>query len=268
LKNFFQRTIFGIIYLVVIIGSLLLGKYAYGTVFLIINLLALYEYYSLAGVERVIPGMLLGTATFVLAFLTASGMAGPGILMLILPFIMAVYMFALFSPRQEVWNETPRSFTGVIYVSLPISLMNLIVFQGGQFEYTYKVLLGIFILIWINDTGAYLVGMSAGKHKLFERISPKKSWEGAFGGALFTFAASWWMHSVMGGPGRIHWIMLAAIVSVFGVLGDLTESLVKRIAGQKDSGKLIPGHGGMLDRIDSVLFVMPLSAVYLLLRNL
>ena len=123
--------------------------------------------------------------------------------------------------------------------------------------------MGILTLVWINDTAAYVTGSTRGKHKLFPRISPKKSWEGLLGGTLFTFIAALWMNRLMGTLSVSHWLFLAAIVSVFGVYGDLVESFIKRNADKKDSGSLIPGHGGVLDRIDSILFVMPASVIYL-----
>jgi phosphatidate cytidylyltransferase len=146
--------------------------------------------------------------------------------------------------------------------------MNFLAFpEVNGFGYTHRIILGILTLVWINDTCAYLTGISIGRHRLFARISPRKSWEGALGGAVLTFMVAWWLHRIMGMLDRPDWLVIALIVSVFGVYGDLTESLFKRSADMKDSGAIIPGHGGVLDRIDSVLFVMPLSLVYLTLCN-
>lgn len=273
MKNFIQRVAFGIIYLVIIIGSLLTGKFAFGLVFLLINLIALYEFYSLSkssGVyPQVIPSLITGGLSFILAFAVSSQMAEPRLFMLIIPFSVLIFILALFSDKPDVMKNTAISFMGIVYVALPMSMINLLAFPSGNAHiYTYRIVLGIMTLIWINDTGAYLVGMSIGRHRLFERISPKKSWEGAIGGAVLTLICSLWLHLLMGALDRTDWLFLALIVSVFGVFGDLTESLFKRSAGQKDSGKIIPGHGGLLDRIDSILFVMPIAAVYLSFSNL
>jgi phosphatidate cytidylyltransferase len=273
LKNFIQRIAFGIIYLVIIIGSLFMGKFTFGFVFLLINLIALYEFYALSrstgAYPPVVPSLITGGATFILAFLVSAGMAEPGLLLLIIPFIILIFILALFSDKPDVMRNTAISFMGIVYVSIPLSILNFLAFPYGNTSgYTYRIILGIMTLVWINDTGAYLVGMSIGRHRLFERISPKKSWEGAIGGAVLTLICAFWLHLIMGALGRTDWLILALIVSVFGVFGDLTESLFKRSVGQKDSGKIIPGHGGLLDRIDSILFVMPLSAVYLFLSNL
>jgi phosphatidate cytidylyltransferase len=273
LKNFIQRVAFGIIYLVIIIGSLFTGKFGFGLVFLLINLVALYEFYELSKASGayppVIPSLITGAIAFILAFLVSSGMAEPKVFLLIIPFVILIFILALYSDKQDVMRNTAISFLGIVYVSVPMSLINLLAFPSDNAHmYTHRIILGIMTLIWINDTGAYLVGMSIGRHRLFERISPKKSWEGAIGGAVLTLICSLWLHSLMGVLDRSNWLVLSLIVSVFGVFGDLTESLFKRSAGQKDSGKIIPGHGGLLDRIDSILFVMPLAAVYLIFSNL
>jgi phosphatidate cytidylyltransferase len=261
------------IYLVIIIGSLFMGKFAFGFIFLLINMIALHEFYSLTessgAYPAIIPSLITGGAAFVLAFLVSAGVAGPGLWLLIIPFIILLFILALFSEKGDAMRNTAISFLGIIYVSLPLSVINFLAFPSvNAYGYSHRIILGILTLVWINDSGAYLVGMSIGRHRLFERISPKKSWEGAVGGAVLTLICSLWLHIIMGALHRTDWLILALIVSVFGVFGDLTESLFKRSAGQKDSGRIIPGHGGLLDRIDSILFVMPLAAVYLFLSNL
>jgi phosphatidate cytidylyltransferase len=273
LKNITQRAISGIIYLAIIIGSLMMGKFAFGMVFLLITLIALYEFYGLtlaSGASPfVVPALLSSAAIFVLSFLVASEMANPAILVLILPLIIFMLMVVLYSRKPDVIANTAISFLGILYVTVPLSTMNFLAFpESTASVYTYRIVLGILTLVWINDTGAYLVGITIGRHRLFERISPKKSIEGAIGGAVLTVLGAWWLNRIMCMLSRTDWVVLALIVSVFGVFGDLTESLIKRSVGQKDSGTIIPGHGGVLDRIDSVLFVMPLSLVYLLLSNL
>ena len=250
-----------------------MGKFAFCFVFLLINLIALYEFYSLTqasgATPQIIPSMIMGGVAFLLAFLVSANIVPRALLVLVIPFIILIFMLSLYSDKPDVMRNTAISFMGIIYVSVPLSVMNILAFSyDGVNVYTHRVILGILTLIWINDSGAYLVGMSVGRHRLFERISPKKSWEGAIGGAILTLICAWWLHKVMGALNRTDWLILALIVSVFGVFGDLTESLFKRCVGQKDSGKIIPGHGGLLDRIDSILFVMPLAVVYLILSNL
>jgi phosphatidate cytidylyltransferase len=125
------------------------------------------------------------------------------------------------------------------------------------------IIIGFFLLIWANDTGAYLAGVSFGRHKLFERISPKKSWEGFFGGVVSAVTAAWFLSGWLGVVDRTHWIIIAVIVSVAGTYGDLVESMLKRSTGIKDSGSIMPGHGGFLDRFDSAIISFPLVYLFI-----
>ncbi len=273
MKNATVRTLSGIVYLGILIGSLFLGKFAFGLVFLLICLLSMYEFYGLARASGsspfLTPSLVAGGSLFVLAYLVCSGTLRPAMMFLVLPLVILILIGALYSRGPEVTRNAAVSCLGLLYIALPLSAVNLLAFpESNGFAFTHRVILGIFILVWINDTGAYLVGISLGKHRLFGRISPKKSWEGAIGGALLTLVCAWWIHRIVGMLERTDWMVIAAIVSVFGVYGDLTESLFKRDADRKDSGSIMPGHGGILDRIDSVLFVMPISLVYLILTNL
>jgi phosphatidate cytidylyltransferase len=274
LNNFLQRLVSGIVYLTIVIGSLMLGKYTFGFAFLVIALLALAEYFNLTGMDRrsmqAIAGMLSGAFLFILAFLVFSGVLETGFLSLAILLPVLSLIPALFSNKTDSLKGSAKIFQALIYVMIPLAAMNYLVFPacaGGM--YTYRIVLGILIFVWINDTGAYLSGSAFGRHKLIPRISPKKSWEGLIGGTLLTIGASFIMNWIMGDMLAFHnWLVLSVIVSIFGVLGDLTESLIKRNAGVKDSGNLMPGHGGALDRIDSILFVMPFAAAYLAIAGL
>jgi phosphatidate cytidylyltransferase len=273
LKNLLKRTVSGIIYLVILIGSLLLGKYTFGAVFLFIGLLALFEFYDLIGISGFthtsVTGLVFGTMIFVLAFLVASRMLSNNYLFVIGLLLVLSFILALYSSKNNFIKDLAKAFVGILYIITPLALTNCLVFPAGNgHEYTYRIILGILIMVWINDTGAYIAGSTMGRHKLFPRISPKKSWEGLIGGTLMTIIPAFWMNRVMGILSITDWIILAVIVSVFGVYGDLTESLIKRNAGRKDSGTLIPGHGGVLDRIDSILFVIPVSFIYLIFNDL
>jgi phosphatidate cytidylyltransferase len=273
LKNLFQRTVSGIIYLVILIGSLFLGKYAFGTVFLLIGLLALVEFYDLAGIpgytQITVPGLVSGAFIFVLAFLVASHAVSIRYLALACLLPLLSLIAALYSPKQDFIKDLSKVYLGILFIIIPIAIINYLVFPSiNGYEYTHRVVLGILAMVWINDTGAYVAGSALGRHKLFPRISPKKSWEGLISGTLLTLVLAFWMNRVMGILSVTDWIILAVIVSIFGVYGDLTESMIKRNAGRKDSGNLIPGHGGVLDRIDSILFVMPFSFLYLVFKGL
>jgi phosphatidate cytidylyltransferase len=273
LKNLLQRTVSGIVYLIIIIGSLFLGEYAAGTVILLIGIKALLEFYEMTGVSGAIPWKMLGIvgagAIYILSFLVASQLAGYQILALagIIPVLLLIT--GLYLPKTDLIKDLGIAFWGLVYIIVPLSLMNYLFFPACNSNvYTHRIVLGILTLVWINDTGAYVSGTLLGRHKLFPRVSPKKSWEGLIGGTLLTLAASPWMNSLMGILTLNDWIYLALIVSIFSVYGDLTESLIKRNADRKDSGSLMPGHGGALDRIDSILFVMPFSFIYLIINGL
>lgn len=273
MNNLVQRTISGIVYLIIIIGSLFLGKYFFGALFLLITVLALAEFYKLAenaGNKPVrVPGLFAAAVIFVLSFLVASHETGIRMLSIAGIFPVLFFIMALYSRKADPVKSLSITFLGLIYVVLPFALMNYLVFPASNnYSYTHRIILGILILIWINDTGAYLSGTLLGRHKLFPGISPKKSWEGLIGGTLLTILPAFWMYSLMGILSRADWIILAVIVSVFGIFGDLTESLIKRNAGMKDSGAIMPGHGGILDRFDSILFVIPVSFLYLIINDL
>ena len=156
------------------------------------------------------------------------------------------------------------------FIALPLSLLNILAFQSTEnsfVEYNPILPLSVFIFIWANDTGAYCVGSIIGKHRLFERISPKKSWEGSIGGGILVIAISLIFAHYFTFISPIKWVGLALTVVIFGTWGDLVESLFKRQLGIKDSGHILPGHGGMLDRFDSAILAIPATVVYLYSLN-
>ena len=170
----------------------------------------------------------------------------------------------LYRPQQNAVHSLERSFFSLGYIALPVSLLNCIMSITAP-----RLLLGMFIFIWLYDTGAYCFGMLFGRHRLFERISPKKSWEGVIGGIVASVAGAYithyWFDEFFQVPDLGTWVGLSVIVAVFATFGDLVESLIKRTVGVKDSGSILPGHGGILDRIDSLLLVAPAVLIYLLL---
>lgn len=184
-----------------------------------------------------------------------------------------LYGLVRFTIQLYITNQNPikslqKSFFCICYVAIPLGLMSTISFSENS-----MLLLSIFIFLWLNDSGAYLVGSTIGKHRLFKRISPKKSWEGFWGGLVLSVLAGYVMgayfNDIFHGPSALLFAGWGMVVSIFATLGDLTESLMKRTAGVKDSSHLIPGHGGILDRIDSLLFAVPASLIYLVvIKNL
>jgi phosphatidate cytidylyltransferase len=270
LKNLLTRTLTGTLYLAVFIGALLLGKYTFFALFLAISLIALWEFYAMVILMGHQPmkylGMFIDTALFLLVFEICSRNLPLSFILFFVPAIVFVFILELYRNKSNPMSNISFTLLGILYVSMPLILFNKLAFYFSQ-EYNYQIILGFFILLWINDVFAFIFGISFGKHKLFERVSPKKSWEGFFGGTLITLIAAY----ILGTPffllNRTDWMIIGLIISIAGVFGDLTESLFKRTAEIKDSGKILPGHGGMLDRIDSVLLSSPLVFAYLMLIN-
>lgn len=262
----------GIGYIALVAGAIVAGKYFYGILFLAVTLLTLYEFYRLyADTSDPVPkfsGMAAGSLIFIISFLRFSGLADVELYSLIIPVVLYLFIAEIYRKKDNPFLSLSVLIFGLMYIAVPYSLSAFLVFPAANGHlYTPGNLLGLMILVWLNDTGAYVFGMLFGKHRLFERISPKKSWEGAIGGTIVTLVLGYWMNFFVPTLSRTDWIVLSLLVSVFGVYGDLFESLLKRIAGVKDSGTLMPGHGGILDRMDSLLFIIPASASYLMLKT-
>jgi phosphatidate cytidylyltransferase len=209
-------------------------------------------------------GVFIGGLLFILTFFIERGDLDGKYLFLIFPLASIIFIFKLYKKKdQNPFVNIALYYLGITYVALPFSLINVIVFDGG--DYAYEILLGLMLIIWSSDTGAYFAGTAFGKTKLFERISPKKSWEGFFGGMLATLILNYFINdhvSVFNNDSQ--WIIFAFTIPVLATFGDFVQSYFKRIAKVKDSGSLIPGHGGFYDRMDSVIFVAPFY--YLLLK--
>ncbi len=261
MKDLVNRIVFGVIYIAVIVIALLLGQNGLIFLTLLLGILATIEFAKITrGITKEnLPGILADVTC--VGFLTLSPFGAPFILWIIC--LMVRMIMLLYTRSDNPLGEMAYSLMSQIYIGLPMALMIII----GDWFSIPSLVLALFILIWINDTGAYVVGCTIGRHRLFPSISPKKSWEGFFGGLLFSIIAGiimGWNWSGFFGfrYGIPVWIGLGIIVSVFGTWGDLIESMIKRNLKIKDSGHLIPGHGGILDRIDSLLLVIPASSIY------
>ena len=277
-KNFVTRTLAGIVLVAVIIGATVWSPYSFGILFMLVSLLATQELLKLlTGKSSYLGGV---SALLFLAIFAEHAMMFSERMIVI---VWVVYGMSLLTAMLgQLWNTKTNPVEAwmhiaysQIYVALPFALLNMIAFFRGQF--TPVLVLSMFIFIWANDSFAYLTGSLFGRHRMFERVSPKKSWEGFIGGNLFTLAAAYLMsildqplsNLLVGHDGASlelwQWLVFAQIVVVFGTLGDLVESLLKRTLGVKDSGAAIPGHGGWLDRFDSLIFAAPVVASYLYL---
>ncbi|MCD7898511.1 MAG: phosphatidate cytidylyltransferase [Bacteroides sp.] len=275
MKNFIIRAITGILFVAILIGGILYSPYTFLILFTLISALTVYEFGGLinksgvAKINRQIT-MLGGVYLFLAFFGFCTGLAGSYIFIPYLLLLMYMLISELYLKKVNPVGNWAYSMLSQIYIGLSFSLLNVLAFQYNAETYTvegynYLLPLSIFIFIWLSDTGAYCVGSLIGKHRLFERISPKKSWEGSIGGAVLAIASSLILAHLFPetGMSMIKWAGLAAVVVLFGTWGDLTESLLKRQLGVKDSGNILPGHGGMLDRFDSALMAIPAAVVYI-----
>lgn len=265
-KNLMQRTFSGLIFIGIIIGSILWHPYAFGVTFLTATLLGLYEFYKLIHKPGTIDtdirvGVFGGLILFVSSFFHAYHEASSLIFIVYGLFVLGVFIAELFRKKENPINNWAYFFLGQVYVALPFSLLNYIIFIAG---FQPWLLLALFITLWVNDTGAYLTGMTLGKHKMFERVSPKKTWEGFAGGAVFALISGYVLSLIVPEDiSRWQWLVFSELVVVFGTLGDLCESLIKRTLNIKDAGNIIPGHGGILDRFDSMILAAPVALIFL-----
>lgn len=276
-NNFIQRAITGIIFVGVLIGCILGGPISFTLLFALITALTIHEFGNIVSkqpdVEINKPICMLAGVFLFFGFAYLSVM--PGQTEILIPYLfLIIYLLVseLYLKKKNPLNNWAYTMMSQIYIALSFAMLNVLAYHSignegelsnYQVQYNPILPLSIFIFTWINDTGAYCTGMLFGKHRLFERISPKKSWEGSIGGGVFSIIAAIVMaHYFPFMPISI-WIGLALTVVIFGTLGDLTESLLKRTIGIKDSGNILPGHGGMLDRFDSTLMAVPAAVVYL-----
>lgn len=259
------RAITGFFFVLVMLAAVIFNAYAFSLFFLVLALLSQAEFYRMIASAAIRPqvkgGMLLGAAAFVLTILIAIFSFSSTYLLIIVPFAIGIYLFELYRKASQPFLNIAFTFFGLIYAVVPFLFFYLLGFLEGGYEYIYP--LSFLLLLWTNDTGAYLVGMQFGKHKLFERHSPKKTWEGFIGGLVLSVLVALTIHHYFGKIDVIEWVGMGLIISVFGTMGDLTESMLKRSLQVKDSGTLLPGHGGLLDRFDGLLISAPLVYVFL-----
>lgn len=274
MKNFFTRVATGAIFAITLVGAILCNKYTFGALFAIVTLLSVREFCQLVHKYKkttfctwyaVLCSLFLFGAMYMTFHMKE---AHKPALPLFAPYILLVVIAMvrqLFDTKSKPLDNFAYFTLSQMYVALPFSLLCLLSTGGAEVGYTYNFLLplSIFIFIWFNDTGAFLFGCTLGRHKMFERISPKKTWEGFAGGALVAVGAGIALSHFSDIMTLWEWIGMAIVVVVTGTLGDLVESTMKREMQIKDSGNILPGHGGMLDRFDSTLLATPSVIAYL-----
>ena len=274
MNNSIVRTLSGTVLIVLVASCLLINQYLFAAFALFMLCTMLAEFFKMTMGDKYrfsrLLGIIAGAVTFILAFLKGAFDIELKYLCLALVPVFVIMLNSLLEKDKSQFFKFAYIYTGLAYIVVPLTLSNLIVFRNGSFS--GLLLLCFFIIIWGSDVGGYVFGMALGQKygkKLCPEISPKKSWIGFWGGLVFAILATILLHVT--GLLRIpfsHGVILAMIMHVGGVIGDLFESQWKRCCGIKDSGNVIPGHGGMLDRFDSTLVAMPLGALYLSLVNL
>ncbi|MBR5963183.1 MAG: phosphatidate cytidylyltransferase [Bacteroidaceae bacterium] len=279
MKNLLIRTLTGAAYVIVVVCCTVLSPWSLGALIVLLTLLAVNEFLSIHcadGRRRVNRAVVLcGSVLLSLAVFVQMYVAATDIFLLLVPytvFLLMLFIFELFADNEDPVGNLALAALSQAYVVWPLALLSVLAF--GKFPVVaserpfYLFPLAVLVFVWSNDTFAYLTGSLLGRHKLFPRVSPGKTWEGSVGGAVLTVGVSvllWHFWPVLSLP---QWMGLSLVVVVFGTFGDLTESLMKRKLGLKDSGHLLPGHGGILDRIDSLLLAIPAAVAYLYICGL
>lgn len=285
-KHLLRRLSTAVIFVVVMLGGIYGGRYTFVALFALITALCLWEYlsmvlerYSRRDSIRMLLGLGFGLTPFFLATIlqldllptiddgtiidTNSFIVFTAILFF--PFVFMAFIYELFSQSKTPFMNVAFIVLGMVYIGAPFALLDFIAFDGKMFY--ADTVFGILLMTWANDTGAYLVGSQIGKTPLAPTISPKKTWEGSIGGVVITLLISAILAYIFAGKENLQfvdWLVLGGIVVVFGSVGDLVESMLKRSVKIKDSGSLLPGHGGLLDRFDAFIFLLPFAAAYLL----
>ena len=274
-----KRGISGAVYVLLLLASILYSTESFLILFGIFLVISLFEFCNLIKVNKLIP-IIFGSALYVLITLISNydstksiDIQSLDIILLATTLLISLKCIVfLFDNKNHKISNLSKYLYLLGYITLPFIFITKISF--GIKDYNPKIIIGLFILIWTNDTFAYIVGKSIGKYKLFEKISPKKTIEGFFGGLIFSIFAGYLISMYLIKPSEqfrdksiLIWTIIAAIVGVVGTIGDLIESKFKRVAGVKDSGKIMPGHGGVLDRLDSVIFVAPFIFLFYKILN-
>ena len=281
MNNLVRRTITGAFIVIFVLGGLWLHPVTFFIVGAVILAGTQNEYYKMVrstGIKpQVITGIITGFLVYFISTLVAIRVLPRESYLVLIPIMAIIMIIEIYRKNEKPFDSLAHTFFSILYTAVPVSMFPYSafgrtglqpLFQMENIVFSPGMLIGFFLLLWANDTGAYLVGSAFGKHRLMERISPKKSWEGFFGGMLLTLVVSRLLSESLGGVDVKGWIAVALIVTIAGTFGDLLESMLKRSVGFKDSGSIMPGHGGFLDRFDSVVIAFPLVYLYIALFGL
>lgn len=277
MKNLIIRTITGVLFVSIMVVGLL-HPFAMVPLFALITGMLIWEYCGLVNaLPEVNVNKFISTVAGVYFFIAVAGISSGGVQTfgVFIPYLLTIiYLLIseLYTRNKNALNDWAYTMLAQMYIALPLSMVNVLGFrqaQDGSMSYYYLLPLCIFVFLWANDVGAYCTGSLIGRHKLFPRISPHKTWEGSIGGGVLVMilaaAVGYYENQTLNvyGFSIPVWLGLGLVVVMFGTWGDLVESLMKRTLGVKDSGSILPGHGGMLDRFDSTLMAVPAAVIYL-----
>ena len=265
MNNFWKRTLFGALFVAIMLGGILFCKYGFLLLFFLLNMFALLEFYNRSSNESPgwVHGMGLITGSFIFiltAFWRLSWISPVSFLFLLIP-LFIILIAALFESDEHAFKYIGQSVSGILWITIPFSLLVWIAMKKGNFS--WQIVMIPLALTWINDTFAYLSGLLMGKHPLAPKLTPKKTIEGFIGGVFFTALSAWILALIIDRNHQLTWLIMGLVVALAAVLGDLVQSKWKRGLGPKDSGSIIPGHGGLLDRFDAFLMVIPFYVLFL-----
>lgn len=267
------RAITGFLFILTIMAGVYFNAVIALCLFTLIIVLGIDEFYGLVKKSKTIQpskfwGILTGLVSIIIIGLIIFNMVAVKFIFISVLMIFLTFLIELYRKKDNPFINVAYTILSMIYIVLPFAMLfHLGYYSDNQFsdEYSFQIILGFFLLLWTNDTGAYLAGRFFGRHKLFERISPKKTWEGSIGGGILTMAIAYILSIFFLNLSLNSWLVLGFFVAIFGGLGDLVESMLKRSLNIKDSGNLLPGHGGILDRFDGLLLSLPFIYSYLYL---
>jgi phosphatidate cytidylyltransferase len=276
-SDFWVRTGTGLIMGAVVIGSIIGSQYSFAALMAVVMLLSVREFYNITAPTRTTNKatpyylpliLLLGATLYVGAYLYANGFIGGHYLLMVPAMLLLFFVLELFADSKDAFYNISLNVVSLVYLAFPFMLVQFLVL--GAYGYSWRPMMAVLLLIWANDISAYLVGRQIGKTKLLSRISPGKTIEGSAGGVVGCALIAVGLYYLMPVEGWeiMDWVVIAILTSTFATVGDLIESMLKRNLGIKDSGTLLPGHGGVLDRFDAFFFTVPFVVAYLAVRGL
>ncbi len=274
-KDLFVRFLTALIFVPTVLAGLFLGKYLFSLLFLIVLISCSVEYYNLIFHDdyeshffRRNYGIFLSCFMYVIIALNHLvpdyvNFGNLDLQMAMLPLAFIPFIYELFKKSERPFRNIALVLSGIIYIGIPMVLLQFLAFATDPEGFNTHIVIGLIVMNWINDSGAYMVGSRLGKTPLFPSVSPKKTWEGTLGGVFFCIISGYIFSLFYKEINTIDWIILAFITAILGSIGDLVESMLKRSVKVKDSGSFLPGHGGMLDRFDAFLFLLPFASAYI-----